>query len=365
MHYLKRNTAVYAAFLDLSKAFDKVCHQKLFQKMYDIGIPRIYVNFLRVCYNSQSVKVKLNNFLSNSWKIRNGVRQGGILSPLLFSIYIDDLLRKVYQAKFGCRLGLFSTNIIGYADDLVLLSPSVYGLQQLIDICYNESVFLKLNFNPKKSLCIKFCKSRIYKQLRPLIRLNDVCLDFVKQVKYLGFMINFNLSDADDILRERNKFYASFNSILRKFYFIDLNIFLNLFKTYCMQFYGDKLWMNCENQSMFKNFGVGYHKALKKILGLPNYVRNHEVCNILGLVTFKHQIHFNKISFVHKLFNNPPEFLKENIHFSLNSVYLRYCNDIMNSYYDVDYFLLNDLDALRARITFIHNEYIYNLYNPT
>ena len=132
-----------------------------------------------------------------------------------------------------------------------------------------------------------------------------------------------------------------------------------------MQFYGDKLWMNCENQSMFKNFGVGYHKALKKILGLPNYVRNHEVCNILGLVTFKHQIHFNKISFVHKLFNNPPEFLKENIHFSLNSVYLRYCNDIMNSYYDVDYFLLNDLDALRARITFIHNEYIYNLYNPT
>ena len=145
--YFNKGSPVYATFLDMSKAFDKVCHKILFKKMYDVGIPKIYINFLEFCYKNQNVKVKIGNAFSKCWKIKNGVRQGGILSPFLFSIYINEFLNKVSNSKFGCRLGLFPANIIGNADDLVLLSPSIYGLQCLISITFNESTYLKFDFN--------------------------------------------------------------------------------------------------------------------------------------------------------------------------------------------------------------------------
>ena len=166
--------------------------------------------------------------MSREWRICNGVRQGGILSPIFFKLYINDLIDRISKCELGCKLGMFSSNIVAYADDIVLLAPSLNALQCLADLILEEISKISLKFNSSKSLCMKFCakKLNISNVIQPKIRLGANYLNFVTHIKYLGFIITNNLSNKDDIIRKKNKFYSSFNSILRKFYYVYIDIFL-------------------------------------------------------------------------------------------------------------------------------------------
>ena len=81
------------------------------------------------------------------FSISNGVRHGGILSPKLFSVYIDDLSDKLVKCKVGCYIDNLCINHVMYADDICLMAPSPAALQELIDICYDFSVQNDLSFN--------------------------------------------------------------------------------------------------------------------------------------------------------------------------------------------------------------------------
>ena len=193
-------------------------------------------------YTNQNVSVMYKNCISKSWKLSNGVRQGGILSPLLFSIYINELIDRVSSCGVGCRLGFFVSNIITYADDLVVLGPSKGSLQHILDICYRTANELNLNFNAKKSVCVVFRNSpnvnKSYDHFK--FFLGNKILGISNEVKYLGFNIMANLCNKQDIIKERNKFYNSFNSILRKFS-VNLDVFMVLMKSFCFNFYGIEL----------------------------------------------------------------------------------------------------------------------------
>ena len=159
LSYLYNGSAVFSTFLDLSKAFDRVNHNLLFNKLSFTGIPVFYLRIIKFIYNNQYVKVKYNGSLSESWRLENGVRQGGILSPLFFNLYINSLINKISSQRIGCQIGLYVSNIIAYADDLVLIAPSLKSLQVLINICSEELNQLKLKVNISKTFCMKFQKN--------------------------------------------------------------------------------------------------------------------------------------------------------------------------------------------------------------
>ena len=79
-------------------------------------------------------QLKWNNILSDKFSVTNGVGQWGVLSPLFFSIYIDDLLEKLKQNGIGCHIGHHFAGVYGYADDIILLCPSLAGLMNMIKI---------------------------------------------------------------------------------------------------------------------------------------------------------------------------------------------------------------------------------------
>ena len=84
-----------------------------------------------------------------------GIRQGGVLSPYLFAIYIDSVAEKVRAESLGCHVKMMCLSIILYADDILLLAPSVNALQKISHVCEKELDWLDLTINVSKSSCMR------------------------------------------------------------------------------------------------------------------------------------------------------------------------------------------------------------------
>ncbi|CAF4843326.1 unnamed protein product [Pieris macdunnoughi] len=148
-YYLRRRTAVYACFLDLSKAFDLVCYDLLWKKLEDISVPQELLNVFKFWYGNQINNVKWMGALSKPYTMQCGVRQGGLSSPSLFNLYINALIETLSSERVGCHVDGVCVNNISYADDMVLLSASVCGVRRLLKLCevYAASHGLKYNVN--------------------------------------------------------------------------------------------------------------------------------------------------------------------------------------------------------------------------
>ena len=127
--YCFNDYPVYGCFLDASKAFDRVDHHLLFKKLFQRDLPPVVVRALLTWYSEQEVSVLWNQSSSDKFSISNGVRQGGVLSPILFTVYMDDLLLELERAGVGCFWRHHYVGAVCYADDLALLAPSLSALR--------------------------------------------------------------------------------------------------------------------------------------------------------------------------------------------------------------------------------------------
>ena len=105
-------------FLDASKAFDKLNHDILFSILRERGCPNYIIRIIAYWYQQQKMFIKWGNDMSELFTVTNGVRQGGILSPKLFNMYIDKLSVKLNESNVGCCFNNFVVNHLYYADDL-------------------------------------------------------------------------------------------------------------------------------------------------------------------------------------------------------------------------------------------------------
>ena len=102
--HLQGNTKVYGCFLDASKAFDRVNHNTLFRILESRGMPSALLRFLWSWYKNQSCTVKWDSWVSSPFGVSNGVRQGGVLSPVLFTVYLHELLQRLSHLDIGCHI---------------------------------------------------------------------------------------------------------------------------------------------------------------------------------------------------------------------------------------------------------------------
>ena len=120
------------------------------------------------------------------------------------------------------------------------------------------------------------------------------------------------------------------------------------------------MWYNNFSCSLIiKQFANGYHSAIKRILKVPKWESNHLVCEATGLVTFDHYINLIQVVFTQRLFKSPLLFIQKLKPFLLyNSCSLKYVNRTFKTKYNVYDILENDIDALKARIFYVHDEYV-------
>ena len=121
-YYCENGGTVYATFLDASKAFDRVMFDTLFELLLSKHLCPSLARLLSYMYTNQQCRIKWSGAVSSSFSVKNGVKQGGVLSPRLFNIYLDELLYKLKQSRFGCYYGTDFVGSLAYADDVLLLS---------------------------------------------------------------------------------------------------------------------------------------------------------------------------------------------------------------------------------------------------
>ena len=139
-YYTSRRGSVYCCLLDATKAFDRVKFDKFFEIMIARNIPPCAIRLVFDMYNRQKVRTVWNGQYSSSFSTSNGVRQGGVLSPILFTLYIDVLLERLESSGVGCHIGHEYLGSLCSADDLALLAPTVFSLRRMLKICGEFSV---------------------------------------------------------------------------------------------------------------------------------------------------------------------------------------------------------------------------------
>ena len=146
----------FCTFSDASKAFDKPHYCKLFKLLVKRDVPALFVRLLTNIYTQNLVRVTWGGASSDYFSAINGVKQGAVLSPVFFCIYVDDLLLLLSKAGVGCYIGPNFVGTLAYAGDIVLVAPTPTALRRLLVICENYARDFCISFNSLKTKCLIF-----------------------------------------------------------------------------------------------------------------------------------------------------------------------------------------------------------------
>ena len=124
---------------------------------------------------------------SDRFTVDAGVRQGGILSPLLFNVFIDSLIDKLQQSGHGICIGKNFFGCIVYADDILIISKTICGLQCMLDICSKMADVLNIKFNTDKSMALRIGPRWHVKTHS--VTLCGAVIKFVDQIKILEIIV--------------------------------------------------------------------------------------------------------------------------------------------------------------------------------
>lgn len=201
---------MYACFIDYEKAFDRVDHQKLIDCLKSVGMRGKDIRFIRNLYWNQEAYIRLGSGTSDKIKIKRGVRQGCILSPLLFILYTEMIFRAV-EGKRGVEIGGMLLNNLRYADDTVLLAESKEQLQELVNAVDRAGLPYGMKMNAKKTKTMVI--SRTSPNPRVNIRIGDNDIDQVQSFTYLGHLITDDGKSEKEIYRRIAIAKGTFNKM--------------------------------------------------------------------------------------------------------------------------------------------------------
>ena len=188
----------YCCFIDLRKAYNRVWRNGLWKRLWDEGIRGKMWRVCKKIYEKTQSCVLVGQERTEFFDVELGVRQGCVLSPILFSIYINTLAKEIAESGIGIKIIEDKIAILLYADDIVIITSTAEDLKVGMKIATKWGRKWKCSFNQGKSKVIVFGQRK--KRAEEWVLGGDK-IEQVKTYKYLGLDVKGNL--AWDILRER------------------------------------------------------------------------------------------------------------------------------------------------------------------
>ena len=178
---------LYSCFIDFSKAFDTIPRDTLLKKLLHFGIDGNFFNIIKNIYTNDKICIKHEDKVTDAFDVNLGVKQGCILSPLLFNIFLADLPQILDNDIKSTNPTFQHPSCIFWADDIVLFSQNEEGLSKMLKTIEKYCNENELTLNTDKTKCMIFNKTG--RLLRHPFYYNNVKLENVNKFKYLGFMI--------------------------------------------------------------------------------------------------------------------------------------------------------------------------------
>ena len=228
-------------FLDLSKAFDTVDHQILLHKLEAYGIRGIVNDWFKSYWHNKRQFTTIGSMRSEEKFIKYGVREGSVLGPLLFLLYIND---------FKNSSDLFDFHLFSDDSNLFFAHENLKHLEELVNVHLdNIHIWLcanKLSLSIKKTNYVIFHPPQKKLVYNPNLFLNKVVLMQEKYVKYLGIYIDSHLNGKTHVHNVSEKVKRSIGILSKVRYYVTLEILLQLHYSLIYPFltYGVLLWGN-------------------------------------------------------------------------------------------------------------------------
>jgi len=330
--YNSASSPMFICYLDASKAFDRVNFWKLFDKLLNRRAPDIIIRFIMAWYCSQQFTVRWGNTLSLPFSVCNGVRQGGILSPQLFNIYINDLSDVLNSSKVGCIMNGTICNHLCYADDMVLIAPSASALQFLLNLCDNYALSHDIIYNITKSVCMCIQPSNQGKVFNPTLTLSGTALRYVDSHKYLGVYIATSFKDDVNIRSQTCGIYCRGNMLIRNFSNCSDDVKCTLFKSFCTSLYCAPVW-NYHTRESFDRMKVAYNRIFRILLGLEHRISMSRAFIERGINPFVVVFRKYIVSFRSRILKSENVFIRtiyESLYFMNCHLFRKWSNTIFN-----------------------------------
>ena len=301
-HLINQGKKLYCAFVDFTKAFDYVVRENLWYKMIKYGIRGKILNVIKSMYSSVKSRVKYNNQLGNEFYCGLGVRQGECLSPLLFSLFLNDIEEHFIQAGMeGIDIITVKMFMLLYADDIVLFGNSAEQLQDSLNLLSNYCKRWKLNVNINKTKVMVFRKGgALPRNLTFLYNGNE--LEIVRNFKYLGiiFTAGGSFSETQNTLSgQAQKAIFKMNKYLYRFTFISPKHKLELFDKLVTPIlnYGSEVWGFIQGNAIERV----HLQFCKQLLGVKKTTQNDFVYGELGRTTLITKRYLNIVKYWFKI----------------------------------------------------------------
>ena len=282
----KNNSKIYSCFIDFSKAFDTIPRDNLLKKLLHLGIKGNFFNTIKHIYANDKACVKIDERITNTFTINQGVRQGCILSPLLFNIFMSDLPELLDVTLKNTNPNINHPSCIIWADDIILLSETEEGLNTMLKTMEVYCNVNDLSLNTDKTKCMIFNKTG--RLIRKRFSFNNVQLETVRSYKYLGFLLTPSgeiKSGLNDLRDRALKAFFKLKSTMGNEFNRDVSTTLTLIDSlikpillYCSDFWGA---LKPPKDHPIEKF---HHMACKHVLGVQKQTTNTGVLLELGRI---------------------------------------------------------------------------------
>ena len=306
-YYNSNNTDCLMLLLDASKAFDRIEYVRLFTLLRLRNMCPLVLRLIMNMYISQRMQVRFGTAMSSHFNISNGVKQGGVLSPILFTIYIDNLIIQLRKFNIGCKIDNSFLSVFGYADDLTLLCPSLAGLKQMLNVCEDYAKEYNILFYASKSKLMHFGKNYFDAQ-HVLHMSNGSKIDYVEQCVHLGTTLYSDIS-IRNINNAVNDLFMRTNNLMADFSNAHSSTLSVLYNSYCMNAYGSQLWCFNDYKSV-ERFYIAWRKTIRRIWRIDKRTHNVLTNLINGCLPINLMLEKRCIKFIWNFFNSTHELHK-------------------------------------------------------
>lgn len=261
---------VCLCFIDYEKAFDRVQHHLLMKLLKRLDIDQRDIRCIENLYWNQTAQIKLDNNTSNNIQIRRGVRQGCVMSPLLFNLYSETIFREALEElEMGIKINGVWINNIRYADDTVLIADNIEDLQELVNKIGEQSKSMGLNINIQKTKFMII--SRNLKEFEnATITFDTMPIERVDKFKYLGIWLTESWTPDLEIrsrIEQARQAFLRFRKVLTC---TDFNLDLRLKFTRCyvwsVLLYGAEGWtLKVAEINKLESFEMWLYRRILKI----------------------------------------------------------------------------------------------------